>query len=225
MHRHFLRKPAWQRPKYETGCQVSFFKYQVPFTIVHTGPLKLLYTNLTNVDVESLRRIRSVRHHVKGLFSRYHLYPKGFGCDVHTSRKFDSCSDTSGFTLTNRETTSEREPTTRITFPVRNTLLHGVQPGAIYLISEKQLVLLWHNLEARCGSLTCSRAGHVLWALAWRPWLLRLWQQPDWAPLLFLSFFFFLSFFPSIFILGHCAKPLTWSRVQQLYLLCLRRCQ
>lgn len=124
-----------------------------------------------------------------------------------------------------RETTSKREPATRITFLNRNTLLHGVQPGAIYLISEKQLVLLWHNLEARCGSLTCSRAGHVLWALAWRPWLLRLWQQPDWAPLLFLSFFFFLSFFPSIFILGHCAKPLTWSRVQQLYLLCLRRCQ
>lgn len=102
----------------------------------------------------------------------------------------------SGFTRTNRETTSERRSATRVTFPDRNTLLHAVQPGAIYLISEKQLVLLWHNLEARCGSLTCSRAGRVLWALAWRPWLLRLWQRPDWAPLLFLSFFFFpfLSF-------------------------------
>lgn len=53
-----------------------------------------------------------------------------------------------------------------------------------------------------------------------------LWQQ--WAPSLCLSFllcFFFHSFFSSMFILGHCAKPLTCSRVQQLYLLCLRRCQ
>lgn len=64
----------------------------------------------------------------------------------------------------------QRESRNRITCLNRKTQLYGFSQRLFN--KRKPAGLLRHNLETRHGSLTCSWASHVLWALAWRPWLL-----------------------------------------------------